>query len=112
MERICVKYRRRACTLLLSLGEILVKAPSKPPKAESTGNYDTNLLPADYQVPVRGPTRLRLLIQHLGLVQWGYGPVRRLVIEEVWVIIRELLTDHSSINALTASLRAFNASRW
>jgi len=40
MERICVKYRRRACTLF-SLGEILVKTPSKPPKAESTGNYDT-----------------------------------------------------------------------
>jgi len=41
IERICVKYRRRACTLLLSLGEILVKAPSKLPKAESAGNYDT-----------------------------------------------------------------------
>ena len=37
MERICVKYRWKACAMLFSLGESLIKAPSRPPKAESTG---------------------------------------------------------------------------
>jgi len=41
MERICAKYRRKACALLSSLGETLVTAPSRPPKAESTGKYET-----------------------------------------------------------------------
>jgi len=37
MERICVKYRKKACALLFSLDESLVKTPSRPPKAESIG---------------------------------------------------------------------------
>ena len=96
---------------LYSQAKVSSRLPADNQNQCRSANMIQDLLPGSQQVLVQALTRLDSHVQSFGSIEQVNDSTQK-VVNKAPLVTKELLADHSLIRDLTASRRAFSASRW